>query len=238
VAQHAATKFPLTGRHATADCGSCHSADRRFLPPLPPARTLGTARVALHLAETTCEGCHRDPHGGKYNNVARAGAQGSCASCHDTRAFHPSLIDAAAHSRFAFALEGAHRAAPCVACHTTMQRVSLGASLKLAPAPARPITYTVAGAGASCLTCHTSPHGNQFASRSDAGACQSCHDLRAWAPASRFTHDANGGFNLGVAHEHLACSRCHVQSTGNGVRKWRGVPRNCEACHTSGVKGE
>ena len=237
VAQHASSKFPLTGRHASADCGSCHAADRRFLPPLPPARTLGTARVALHLTETTCEGCHRDPHGGRYHATV-ASAQGTCVSCHDTRAFHPSTIDVAAHSRFAFALDGAHRAAPCVACHTTMQRASVGSSLKLAPAPAKAITYTVAGAGASCATCHTSPHGTQFASRSDAGACQSCHDLQAWAPASRFKHDANGGFDLGAAHERLACSRCHVPTGANGVRKWRGVPRNCEACHTSGVKSE
>jgi len=238
VREHAALKFALTGRHAAADCGSCHAADRRFLPPLPPVRTLGSARVALHLTETTCDACHRDPHGGKYAAAAPAPAQGSCTSCHDTRAFHPSTVDAAAHARFAFALEGAHRAAPCVACHTTMQRASLGASLKLGPAPAKPVTFTLPGAGATCVTCHTSPHGTQFASRKDAGACQSCHDLRGWVPASRFVHDANGGFNLGAAHEKLACTRCHVASGDkSSVRKWRGVPRSCETCHTSGVSG-
>ncbi|MGZ3483987.1 MAG: hypothetical protein ACXU96_10410 [Gemmatimonadaceae bacterium] len=232
VREHATLKFALTGRHAVADCGSCHSANRRYLPPLPPVRTLGTARVALHLTESTCDACHNDPHGGKYT-MAPAPAQGSCISCHDTRAFHPSTVDATAHARFAFGLEGAHRATPCVACHTTMRTVSLGAALKYGPSASKPVTYAISGA--TCASCHRSPHGTQFASRADAGACQSCHDFRGWAPASLFVHDANGGFTLGAAHGRLACARCHVQSADKtGVRKWRGVPRNCEACHTDG----
>ena len=161
--------------------------------------------------------------------TASPSAQGSCASCHDTRAFRPSTIDPEAHSRFSFALEGAHRAAPCVACHTTMKSASpLGALLKLSPAPTTTLTYALPGA--TCAGCHASPHGSQFAGRPDAGNCQSCHDLNAWTPASRFVHDAAGGFVLGAAHARVPCARCHV-ANATGTRVWRGVPRACEACH-------
>lgn len=233
VREHATLRFPLTGRHASADCASCHSAKRRGLPAFPATRSLGTANVALALDETTCDACHRDPHGGRYR-AAAAPAQGTCASCHDTRAFRPSTIDPAAHSRFSFALEGAHRAAPCVACHTTMNSAaSLGASLKLSPATTTALAFALPGA--TCASCHTSPHGNQFAGRPDAGSCQSCHDLNAWTPASRFVHDASGGFVLGAAHARVPCARCHVANAATGTRVWRGTPRACEACHRNKV---
>jgi hypothetical protein len=234
VREHASLHFSLTGRHAAIDCASCHASSRRGLPALPATRAIGTAKVALHLDETTCDACHRDPHGGRYVAAVSPG-EPACVSCHDTRAFRPSTVGAEAHSRFAFALEGAHRAAPCSACHSTMKRASLGASLKLSPAPTTPVSYAIPGA--TCATCHGTPHGTQFAARPDSGACQSCHDLNSWSPASRFVHDANGGFTLGAAHARVPCARCHVQAAGaasGAARTWHGVPRTCESCHRNG----
>lgn len=228
VREHATLRFALIGRHAEISCASCHSATGRAPSPIAVTRTLGSANVALKLDATTCDACHNDPHGGRYRATA-ASPQGTCASCHDTRAFRPSTVDVQAHSRFTFALEGAHRAAPCVACHTTMRTTS---------------SYTIPGA--TCATCHGSPHGTQFANRPDGGACQSCHDLNGWAPAARFVHDANGGFVLGAAHAKVSCASCHTASanprlTGpaaNAARTWHGVARNCEACHRSGAGGK
>jgi hypothetical protein len=235
VREHATLRFPLTGRHASLDCASCHSSSRRGLPAIFATQSLGTAKVAFHLSETTCDACHRDPHGASYGAIA---TQATCATCHDARAFRPSTIDADAHARFAFALEGAHRAAPCVACHANMKGAALGASLKLSAAtPA--VSYALPGA--TCASCHGTPHGDQFANRPDGGACQSCHDMSGWAPASRFVHDANGGFTLGAAHARVACARCHTQggatSRGSTGRTWHGVSRSCESCHRSGASG-
>jgi hypothetical protein len=235
VREHASLRLTLTGRHAAADCGSCHSEKRRGLAPLP-AGAFGKAGIAFALNETTCEACHRDPHGGTYVAFAQS-RQAGCAACHDTRAFHPSTVTVATHGQFAFALEGAHLAAPCVACHTTMTSGALGASLTRAPStPA--VVYTISGA--SCAGCHGAPHGDQFATRADGGSCEGCHDLRGWSPASKFVHAANGGFVLGAAHEKIACARCHVtpaESRGAlTVRTWRGVPRACEACHRGDVR--
>lgn len=227
VREHATLRFALTGRHAEIACASCHSPPRRGQPASATTRTLGSANVALKLGAVTCDGCHTDPHGGRYR-AASASPQGTCAACHDTRAFRPSTIDVQAHSRFSFALEGAHRAVACVGCHTTMRGTS---------------SYAIPGA--TCASCHGTPHGTQFAKRPDGGACQSCHDPNGWAPASRFVHDANGGFVLGAAHAKVSCAACHVPSAASGLSKaaanaartWHGVPRNCEACHRSGGPG-
>jgi hypothetical protein len=233
IREHATLKMPLTGRHAAVDCVSCHSSSRRGLPALPTNVAIGTAKVAFHLAETTCESCHRDPHGTRYSN---GGSPATCASCHGTQAFRPSTVDAQSHSRFAFTLDGAHRAAPCVACHTNMKNVVRDASLKLSPAT---LVIDYALPGATCASCHGAPHGAQFATRPDSGTCQSCHDLNGWAPASRFVHEANGGFVLGAAHARVPCARCHVANDaavpGNAQRKWRGIPRTCESCHRNGA---
>jgi hypothetical protein len=124
---------------------------------------------------------------------------------------------------------------------TAPSRASVGASLILSPAASPPLTFTLANA--TCASCHGTPHGSQFAARPDGGVCQSCHDLRGWSPASRFVHEANGGFVLGAAHAKVPCASCHVVSPGapaaapanRAARVWRGVPRNCEACHRNRV---
>jgi hypothetical protein len=117
-----------------------------------------------------------------------------------------------------------------------MKNVVRDASLKLSPAT--PVV-SFALPGATCASCHGTPHGAQFATRPDSGTCQSCHDLNGWTPASRFVHGANGGFVLGAAHARVSCARCHVASAGatpgNAARKWRGVPRTCESCHRNGA---
>lgn len=206
-------------------CATCHT------PAAWKATTFGVAQHAA-LRKTTCESCHSDPHVGRYA-TSGVTSQASCASCHGTRSFRPSTIDAAAHSRFTFALEGAHRAAPCIACHTGMKSAPSGASLKLSKSPVVTISYAVPGA--TCASCHATPHGRQFAARPDSGACESCHDLNTWSPASRFVHEANGGFVLGTAHSRVPCARCHIAAAGasgtTAARTWHGVPRTCESCH-------
>jgi hypothetical protein len=217
---------------AEVSCASCHT------PAAWKSVTFGVQQHAT-LRQTTCQSCHRDPHGGRYAS-SDATRQASCASCHDTRSFRPSTIDAGAHARFSFALEGAHRAAPCIACHTVMKTGTSSASLKLSRAPTVPVSYAIPGA--TCASCHGTPHGSQFASRPDSGACASCHDLNSWSPASRFVHDANGGFVLGAAHARVPCARCHVAAAGApaspAARTWHGLSRTCESCHRGRGPGQ
>jgi hypothetical protein len=95
VAAHAATAFPLTGKHVAAACSACHTAAR--------------PRVDLHVAKKACADCHQNPHGEQF---AKEMAQGGCAHCHEAAGWHLPKID---HSTWP--LTGAHATAACDACH-------------------------------------------------------------------------------------------------------------------------
>ncbi len=230
-AEHAATRFPIAGRHAAAACSACHGPVRPMLPPLPGPETLGTAKVALHLAERNCESCHRDPHAGRFGPKGDRTRAGGCADCHGNGGIMPSLFDLDDHAKSAFPLEGAHRAVPCVTCHTELGRAPRGPGLLLASTASVPLEFR-ARHGA-CRDCHETPHGTQFDDRRDGGACQSCHGLDSFRPAARFDHAALKSFPLTGAHAQVACARCHPvkQVDGRPVVTYRPLPRRCQDCH-------
>lgn len=88
---HAATRFPLLGRHMATDCKSCHKSARYTDAP------------------RECIGCHRkdDRHKLAYGE--------KCDSCHNARAWTLWEFDHARRSRWP--LEGAHRRVACADCH-------------------------------------------------------------------------------------------------------------------------
>jgi hypothetical protein len=141
-ARHAHSTFALTGAHETTPCIACHldpsRGHARFTLAVPAERCeschaeddphgdlyVGLECVACHTTEafeevsfaheprpTTCAGCHvaDDPHGDQF--VGR-----DCATCHGVDAFTIAAFD---HSTTRYPLDGAHRDAPCAACHTT-----------------------------------------------------------------------------------------------------------------------
>jgi predicted CXXCH cytochrome family protein len=193
VARHAATRYPLEGAHARVRCEACHAR-----------RGATVATLVMRPASARCLDCHRDPHGGPPGR--------DCAPCHTLQAMRPSTVDVAAHARFAFALDGAHRAVPCAGCHRTMSG-SFSASR-------------------TCAGCHTTPHGTQFAARADRGACDACHDADAWRPAARFDHERDAAFSLAGAHARVPCGSCHRSAGASADRVYRPVSSKCESCHT------
>ncbi len=88
---HARTRFPLTGRHVTTTCKSCHVTPR------------------YRDAARDCFGCHKkdDKHKLKFGE--------RCESCHNTRAW--PLWDYDHDKRANYKLDGAHRKVACEACH-------------------------------------------------------------------------------------------------------------------------
>ncbi len=228
VAQHATLRLKLEGRHAEIACAACHGPDRKSLPALPGNQVLGKAGVAFHVKELECAACHVDPHEGRYP---------SCVDCHSTRAFRPSTIDVALHRRYKFPLAGAHAAVPCVDCHAEMQHPQTTSSLVLARWTGAPLAFTAPKGG--CQGCHETPHGTQFATRPDRGACESCHGMDAFRLAARFDHNRDATFSLKGAHENVPCSRCHPangRSGGKPVVIYRPVSSKCEACHGDNVR--
>ena len=98
---HQQTKFPLLGRHATADCYSCHkSASLLQFEPLG----------------TDCYDCHK----GNYELTtspphANVGYSTNCIECHTITA--PGWLGSSIHHSF-FPLTGGH-AISCVNCHSS-----------------------------------------------------------------------------------------------------------------------
>jgi hypothetical protein len=198
VVHHAATRYPLEGAHARVRCEACHG------------RRAGS--VVMRPAAARCIDCHRDPHNGPPG--------GDCGACHSVQAMRPSTVDVAAHARFTFALEGAHRAVPCAACHASMSGARRSATTT--------ISFT---AQRTCAGCHDTPHGAQFNARPDRGACDACHDAAAWRPAARFDHEGDAAFSLAGGHARVPCARCHPPGDRSVDRVYRPVSGKCETCH-------
>jgi hypothetical protein len=229
-AQHQRSAYPLAGRHGSAACSGCHSQ----LPEgAVAAVALGPSRVVLRPRRARCTDCHVDPHGGRYDKP-RAGVRGDepCLACHRLEGFHPSSMDVAAHARTAFVLEGAHRAVPCQACHAELRGRGAASTLLSAAVRVKPLGFQVAKQ--ACADCHETPHGDQFAARRDRGACQSCHGVESFAPATAFDHNRDAAFKLEGAHARTPCARCHPsQRAANGRMRivYRPLSLRCESCH-------
>ena len=89
--RHAATQFPLAGKHTAVACRDCH-------------KPLGESRQ-FHFAARNCTTCHTDPHQTKL----------ACESCHTVQQWKPAgTYD---HSATGFRLEGGHAKPACAQCH-------------------------------------------------------------------------------------------------------------------------
>lgn len=234
---HARLRLPLEGRHAAIACAACHGAARPGLPAWTTTASLGTAKAVLAGVDPACTSCHVDPHAGRYSTAGGAAGDGTCRSCHGADSFRPSRVDVATHASYALPLEGAHRAVPCVACHAELAKRGTGSTLVAAARGVPSLPFAVAERRA-CATCHETPHGAQFASRKDGGACESCHDVGAFAPATRFDHE-RASFSLKGAHMAVACEGCHKREPAAGAPPgttrvtYRPLSAACESCHAT-----
>jgi len=166
-----------------------------------------------------CRACHTDSHGGQFEGV-------DCSHCHGEERFLPARYDLARHD--AFPLTGAHTAVSCRTCHR--QDAALEAR-------------RFRGSPRQCRSCHADVHGGQFAREVKAKDCTACHRADATTFGIRpFDHAARTGYTLTGAHEKAACSQCHPQRPGKGVRDpvrtFRKTPTRCAACHTDAHRGQ
>jgi len=99
---HRLSVFPLTGRHLTATCKSCHLTPR------------------YKDAAKDCYSCH------KKEDKHRLTLGTRCDSCHNARAW--ALWDFDHGKRAKYVLDGAHRKVRCDACHTQQAPVGKDAA--------------------------------------------------------------------------------------------------------------
>lgn len=172
---HDRTRYPLTGAHRTTACMGCHVGQRWRGTPV--------ACVACHVRADV----HR-------------GADGpACGTCHTTAVWRTIRFDHATVR--AFALNGAHRAVPCLGCHART---------------ARPAAAPVA-----CVGCHLKDDVHRNA---DGPKCADCHSETTWKVA-KFDH-AKTAFPLTGLHIRVSCVACHPRSVDT-VR----VGTRCIDCH-------
>jgi hypothetical protein len=215
--EHAATSYPLEGRHAEVKCDDCHT---------PKAKN-----TLFKITQTQCISCHEDVHKGQF---AEAPYENRCEECHNVAEFRPAHFALARHRETRFPLTGAHFAVPCAQCHQEQPRRSV-----------IPVQYRFEDR--SCTACHMDPHSGQFrqqmaAKRSDgtAAGCEACHNTAQWNELRGFDH-AKTRFPLLGAHRVVACIDCHkppaLERTLEHVN-YRAVSMQCSGCHNDPHGGQ
>jgi hypothetical protein len=209
--RHEGLDFGLDGAHTALDCVRCHAQAQADPLPAGERRFLGLSQ--------DCTSCHADPHRRQFERGAFAAAE--CSDCHGQDGFAPARLDAAAHARSGFPLQGAHATAACSACH----RMPEGAP----DTPEGRAQRQFADVPAACSACHGSPHAEDFlagvAARQGladgAATCAQCHaagdaDFTVRRDDALRTLHAAAGFVLDAPHDVIACAACHA---GIGTRK-------------------
>ena len=211
VAEHAATGYPLEGKHASVPCAKCH------IPSGP-----GTN---YRLKHGQCLDCHTDIHKGQFAGPPH---NSRCEDCHTVKSYTPSTFSLRRHDAIRFPLTGGHVAVACYDCHQARKP----------PDTTSPVPYHFADMG--CAACHRDPHNGQFAERMKGprpdGAeigCEACHTTKVWTDIVGFDH-ASTSFLLTGAHRAVRCIDCHKPPNLELTMKnvvFKSAPTRCEGCH-------
>lgn len=215
IADHARTRFPLTGMHATLRCDQCHSR-----------ASAGDFRGA----QRDCFQCHRQDYAAAPKH-ASASYPRDCRACHKTATFAGAAFDHAA-----FGAGG-----NCASCHLPdFQRAPNHVAQGFSQACAQ-CHNTASWAGArfvhpagavNCVSCHLARYqaAPNHVAQSYPQTCAQCHNTSSWAGAS-FVHPP-GATNCATCHHptfvaasspvnhaaqgiiESACAQCHSNASG------------------------
>lgn len=240
---HAATDFPLRGKHQRQSCSSCHRP-----------------RAKHRDAPGDCAGCHRkdDKHKG--------GLGLKCESCHNENVWKEARFD---HSKTRFSLLLSHADVKCADCHLQERYADTPRDCNSCHRPDDvhkgrfgPRCDTCHNAGewklptfrhdrdthfplldrhrtVKCASCHQAPlyrektqtrclacHRSDDTHRGSLGEkCDKCHNEKGWK-TTRFEHDRDTDFPLRDKHKAAKCDSCHRDA---GLREK--LPTRCFACH-------
>ena len=201
---HALTGYPLEAKHAQVKCLKCHT------------RTSPLGKAVFLDTKTTCAGCHKDPHAGRFGT--------GCQSCHavskDWPDFDHKALD---HKTTRFALTGKHAQVACEKCHTG------------SPPKWKPLEF------ATCESCHKDPHDGQFRPK----ACTACHDTGGWESGASKMRSNHPWLSLANGHARVDCKTCHDRGNDRAPSRGKtcvachkavhlaDFGTKCESCHAS-----
>ena len=213
---HDRTRFALRGSHRNVRCQSCHRQ--------------GLSRPIARFNQ--CSDCHRDRHLGQFTDRDLGSG---CDACHGVETFRPARFSVTDHQSSVFALEGAHLAVPCNACHEPLSdRETRSLSIKLEPA-ATPPDYPVLRyefESTECRACHQSAHESSIDRFMLSEGCRTCHELSTWSQID-FDHERTD-YTLFGGHLQADCRRCHKSGSPSEASlkiAFEKTPRDCQGCH-------
>ena len=216
LAEHNASTFPLTGKHASTPCARCHSG----------AHTA----VNYRPRHSGCIDCHLDAHKGQFQDSHWKNA---CQLCHGTGGFRPSTFQLVNHQKTRYPLSGAHEAVPCGDCHKAGPQGALRfrfPSTECTQCHEDPHGFKE---GADCASCH-GIHQWRLVERFDhsrtrfplegahrAVVCASCHKPRL-SVVARTVPFQGTPMQCGACHEDPHAGQFTVVARQSG----------CELCHS------
>ena len=236
---HARTRYPLEGRHATVNCAACHgTGSRRRNPGFATcaschrdahdsaATVAATVRdcaachtvsgfkpssfSALQHEQGRCQDCHQESHGTQLRPLQGIGG---CASCHRVTTWSASTYPVSLHQSTRLPLEGRHAAVGCGACHSERRADLPPLTRTDSLGPAR-VLFKLGTA--VCASCHVDPHGGRYQE-----ACGACHTAQSFRPSTMdLASHAERGFPLEGAHRAVPCVACHeglTRTTGGSA---------------------
>ena len=233
---HTKSGFPLTGKHTTVNCASCHVGGKYKGTPKDCYSCHANDDNHNGQLGTDCMACHTPagwgdvkfdhsksgfPLTGKHVGV-------NCASCHPGGQYRGTPKDCySCHAQ-----DDAHDGelgTNCSACHTTngWQGATFDHSNTSFPLTGQHTSVSCKschvngkykGTPTDCFSCHAGDdaHGGQYGTD-----CKLCHNPNGWSPA----HYDHSGFPLTGAHAGLTCTSCHPGG------RFKGTPKACSACH-------
>ncbi|MGH7740459.1 MAG: hypothetical protein ACRENS_00390 [Candidatus Eiseniibacteriota bacterium] len=137
--------------------------------------------------------------------------KGDCGQCHGANGWKPAKISPSFnHAAFGFPLTGAHSAAKCMACHSSLD-FSQGKQL--------------------CASCHQDPHRGEMGTD-----CARCHSARSFVDRSAMVRQHQSTrFPLTGSHAQIDCEGCH-KPTAQGQMQFVGTKAECQNCHMDNYK--
>jgi hypothetical protein len=226
---HAKTKFPLLGKHASVTCAACHTSGD-FKKP---------------LAFANCMDCHKDIHNGQF--LARP-KKGECSECHTVDGWKPSLFGVKEHATSQYPLEGKHATVECDKCHLpagkeTIYKVKF-ANCRDCHKDVHEGQFSGASYNNRCESCHTVRDFHRtlytiamhqktkfpLAGAHAAVACNECHKVGIARRADKA---------VPFQFEDRTCTACHADPHHDEFHermakvRTDGTPFGCEACHTT-----
>lgn len=214
---HQVTGYPLKGKHFETQCSDCHTqkAKQNVLTKNQSFRFTGLRK--------DCLSCHQDYHVFKGFKNKHFGNLNNCQSCHDESKW--SITKNFSHNQHTrYNIDGEHLKLNCLECHVKKDKSNriLASQYKWPH-----LTQD------TCLTCHKSPHRNQFSPALLKKACTDCHVTSGWydmKDGKKFDHSKTR-FPITGAHASISCTDCHGPQ-GKQTFKFKSVDlKFCIDCH-------